>query len=34
MKFKYIYRIASVIAASLLLILVGSKIPKEQEERP
>jgi len=31
MKLKYICRYASLVVASLLLILVGSKIPKEKE---
>jgi hypothetical protein len=29
MKLKYLYRYASVIVASLLLIIVGSRLPKE-----
>jgi len=32
MKLKYICRFASLVVAGLLLIIVGSKIPKEREE--
>ena len=32
MKLKYICRFASLVVAGLLLIIVGSKIPKEEEE--
>lgn len=32
MKLKYICRVASIVVAGLLLIIAGSKIPKEKEE--
>jgi hypothetical protein len=32
MKFKYVCRLASLVAAGLLLIIVGSKLPKEKED--
>ncbi len=32
MKLKYICRFASLIAAGLLFIIVGIKLPKEKEE--
>ena len=31
MKLKYISRLASLVIAGLLLIIVGSKLPKEKE---
>ncbi len=31
MKLKYICRLASLVAAGLLLIVVGSKLPKEKD---
>jgi hypothetical protein len=31
MKLKYIFRFASLVVAGLLLIIVGSKLPKEKE---
>jgi hypothetical protein len=33
MKLKYLCRYASLIIASLLLIVVGSRLPKEKEDR-